>query len=88
MSESTKSIQASIVRIGNSNGIRIPKPLLEQCGFEHKVTMTVVDGKLILTPLGAPRSGWSEVFCDDAPAPELLIDDSLGNDFDEHEWTW
>jgi len=50
--------------------------------------MTVVDGKLILTPLGAPRSGWSEVFCDDAPAPELLIDDSLGNDFDEHEWTW
>ena len=34
-------MKASIVNIGNSQGIRIPKPLLEQCGLEGDVEVSV-----------------------------------------------
>ena len=34
----------SIVRIGNSKGVRIPKPVLEQCEIDDAVNMRV-DGK-------------------------------------------
>jgi antitoxin component of MazEF toxin-antitoxin module len=32
-------VRASLVRIGNSRGLRIPKPVLEQCGFGIEVEL-------------------------------------------------
>ncbi len=75
-----------IVAIGNSKGIRIPKALLEQCGFGERADMRVDDGKLILSPCKAPRAGWEEAMKTAENAPQL--DAYTATEFDESEWTW
>jgi antitoxin MazE len=53
----------SIRRIGNSQGVVIPKPVLAQLGLDAKagVEMTIEDGALVLRrPASPPRSGWAE----------------------------
>jgi antitoxin MazE len=83
-------IKAEIIRIGNSQGVRIPKAILEQCGLHGRVEMTVRAGKLIIEPARETRAGWSEAFRrmaaerDDAP----LLPGAAASDWDESEWTW
>lgn len=48
-------------RIGNSYGVIIPKPLLEQVGLESQADMSVRDGALVLRkPPGPVRHGWAQ----------------------------
>ena len=55
-------MKGTVTRIGNSRGIRIPKPLLEQCGLEDHVELEVRNGELIVRPARRPREGWDEAF--------------------------
>jgi antitoxin MazE len=84
-------MKTRIVRIGNSQGIRIPKPLLEQTGLSGEVEITVQDNSLIIQRIRQPRAGWAAAFkqmaerCDDA-----LLDDAPPSltRWDEDEWEW
>ncbi|HXJ44253.1 MAG TPA: AbrB/MazE/SpoVT family DNA-binding domain-containing protein [Bryobacteraceae bacterium] len=78
-----------IIQIGNSRGIRIPKPILEQCGFGKTVEIHVEGDRLVLSPKRTPRHGWAEAFSNagDSVNDELLLDIAK-NEFDESEWTW
>ncbi len=40
----------NIVKIGNSQGIRIPKSILRQVGLEKKARLVVEDGSLRILP--------------------------------------
>jgi antitoxin MazE len=79
-----KRTQIAIRRIGNSQGIVIPKPLLAQLGLEGQAEMTIERDALVLRrPAKAVRAGWA------AAAQKLaeLKDDELvmgefGNDED------
>ncbi|BCG63339.1 MAG: antitoxin MazE [Methyloprofundus sp.] len=52
---------AHLVRIGNSQGIRIPKPLIEQAQLEGKeLKFEVLNGGLFIIPINEPRKGWAE----------------------------
>jgi len=51
-----------IIRIGNSNGIRIPKTLLQQTKLEGKIELDVVGGQILIRPEGEPP-----VISDSAP---------------------
>jgi len=55
-------MKAEIVKIGNSQGIRIPKVLLEQCNLNGLVELEVTEGKLIIKPVKKLREGWEESF--------------------------
>lgn len=46
------TMKASIISIGNSKGVRIPKPLLEESGLSGSVDLKVVKGgiKIIAAP--------------------------------------
>lgn len=57
-------MRGRIVKIGNSRGIRIPKPLLEQTGLEEEVEIRVEDDHLVIGPreAGRARTGWSDAF--------------------------
>ncbi|MGE0826504.1 MAG: AbrB/MazE/SpoVT family DNA-binding domain-containing protein [Candidatus Binatia bacterium] len=55
-------MKTTIVRIGNSRGIRIPKALLEQCHLHDKVELEVRDDHLEVRPATEPRNGWAEAF--------------------------
>jgi antitoxin MazE len=52
---------ATIRRLGNSQGVLIPKPLLQQVGLVDEAEMRVEGDALVLRrPKAAPRTGWAE----------------------------
>ncbi len=81
-------MKTKIIKIGNSQGIRIPKTIIEQCGFDNSIEMKVIDGSLVLTPTKV-RAGWEESFQEMAANgdDELLIDDAIPTVEDE-DWEW
>ena len=83
-------MRAHIVRIGNSQGVRIPKALLEETGLTGEVDMTIRDGSLVISPAGRARAGWAEAFSDMARRGDdaLLDAESLPTAFDEESWEW
>lgn len=84
------TVKTRIIRIGNSQGIRIPKPLLEQSGIAGEVELEIEDNKIVIHAAQAPRQDWSEAFHamaehgDDA----LLDPDQSEPDWDVEEWQW
>lgn len=82
-------MKTKIIQIGNSQGIRIPKTIIEQCGFASSIEMKVVDGSLVLTPIKQIREGWAKSFQEMAEEgdDELLIDDAISTVEDEN-WEW
>ena len=78
-----------LTRIGNFRGIRIPKPLIAQCGFGDVVEVRVAPEGLIIAPHRAPREGWKEAFAAAQPIKrEMLLDGLPPSAFDDEEWTW
>ena len=52
---------AHLVKIGNSQGIRIPKPLIEQADLEGKeLKFQLINGGLFITPVLKSREGWAK----------------------------
>jgi antitoxin MazE len=82
-------MKAELVRIGNSRGLRIPKPVIEQCGFGETVELRVENDRLIISPERQPRQGWDEAFraAGSAASDDLLLPE-FSNAFDREEWQW
>jgi antitoxin MazE len=55
-------MKVALVPIGNSRGVRLPKAVLEQVGFEAEAELTIEDGRLVLEPVRVSRQGWSAAF--------------------------
>jgi len=50
---------AKIIKIGNSQGIRIPKPIVELANLENiELDFVVLDSGLLITPDKKARIGW------------------------------
>ena len=84
-------MRTRIVQIGNSRGIRIPKPLLEQTGLTGEVEIQVQDNTLIIRPADKPRANWAESFAAMAQAgDDVLLDAEVqsSTQWDENEWEW
>ncbi|HSN77774.1 MAG TPA: AbrB/MazE/SpoVT family DNA-binding domain-containing protein [Anaerolineae bacterium] len=84
-------LKTRLSRIGNSQGIRIPKIIIEQLGFGEEVELEVQSDHLIVRPAHTPRAGWDEQF----EAMAAAGDDSLLDAgapsltrWDEEEWEW
>lgn len=82
-------METRLVSIGNSRGVRIPKAILEQCGLENRVIVTVREDGLLLSP-PRPRAGWEEALLAAGVPTEDEFDDlrGVGNAFDDGEWQW
>ncbi len=82
-------MKARIVRIGNSRGVRIPKPLLEEAGLEDEVQLTLGPDGILISPALAPRTGWAEAASRVRERGEAgLLDAPLATRFDESVWEW
>jgi antitoxin MazE len=81
-------MRGNLVRIGNSRGLRIPKALIEQCGFGDTVDLRVEDDRLIVARDRPLREGWAMAFRSGAGEHELLLDRVPANEFDHEEWKW
>ncbi|MGA2536289.1 MAG: hypothetical protein ABSF53_09750 [Terracidiphilus sp.] len=79
----------TIRKLGNSQGILIPKPLLQQVGLADQAEMRVEGDALVLRrPKAKPREGWakaSEAIA--AAGDDLLVLPEFANDGDaELKW--
>jgi antitoxin MazE len=83
-------MKASIIKIGNSHGIRIPKPIIAQCGFEDEVEFLVQNNALIIKSIKSSRNNWEASFRKMAENSDdqLLDSDSISTKWDEKEWEW
>lgn len=83
-------MDAKIVAIGNSRGLRLPKPLIKAAGLGERVSLRVVDGGLLIEPRSEVREGWAAAARlarergDDAPVDESWPPTA----FDAAEWEW
>ena len=79
----------SVIPIGNSRGIRIPKSILQQLKIEDSLELEVHDKELLLRPVNKkPRENWAEAFKN---MNESSDDKILIGDLDEQvdfEWEW
>lgn len=81
-------MRAQIVRIGNSQGVRIPKVLLEESGISGEVEIELAGEGLLIRPVARARAGWDEAFAalaetdDDQALPET------SSRFDRRDWQW
>ena len=79
----------SVVPIGNSKGIRIPKSILKQLEIEEKVEMEVHNKEILIRPITKkPREGWYKEF---ERMHQEKDDRMIISDLDEQEdfqWEW
>lgn len=69
----------TLIPIGNSRGIRIPKPLINESGFEDKVELRVKKGEIRIIAIPKPLKNTS------AAATALLSEKMLGADWNRPE---
>lgn len=84
-----KTTSVTIRRIGNSQGVVIPKPILAQLGMNGEAEMTIEGGALVLRPTARPsRIGWAEAAKKIADAgDDALVLGEFGNESDK-DLTW
>ncbi|MGH7819642.1 MAG: AbrB/MazE/SpoVT family DNA-binding domain-containing protein [Candidatus Binatia bacterium] len=83
-------MKTRIVRIGNSRGVRLPKPLLEEAGLPEEVEVRARNGSIIIVPAArAHRAEWEEAARKlRSRDGDRLLDPPTPTRFDEEEWNW
>jgi antitoxin MazE len=83
------AIRTRIIRIGNSQGIRIPKILLEQSGIHSEVEIEVQGDRITIRKAPQLRVGWDLAFSKMAEGnDDVLLDDANTTEWDRSEWEW
>ncbi|MBI6121057.1 AbrB/MazE/SpoVT family DNA-binding domain-containing protein [Salegentibacter maritimus] len=79
-------MEASIIKIGNSRGLRLNKTILEKYHIKDKVELILEKEQIIIRPIESPRKNWEEKFKemvnnnDDEPLMNAVFEDE---NFDE-----
>jgi antitoxin MazE len=83
-------VKGRIIKVGNSQGIRIPKVLLEQSGIQENVEIEVRDNQIVITAASQVRAGWAEAFAQMTANEDtdVLLDNLTPTTWDEEEWEW
>ena len=85
------SVKTNIVRIGNSQGVRIPKTLLEQCHLLGEVELEPRKSYLILKSARKTREGWEVAFqamAEQGDDKMIISEAHPKNEWDKDEWEW
>lgn len=72
-------MKTKLIQIGNSMGIRLPKSVIEECGFVKELELQIKQGALIITPVVENKSGWKELIQDEVLRHTIKA---------EGEWEW
>ena len=83
------TMKARIVKIGNSQGIRIPKLLLERSHLAEEVELEAADNQITIRSLRQPRQDWEHAFRTMAEQDDdALLDNHSLTQWDKDEWQW
>jgi antitoxin MazE len=82
-----KFMEASIIKIGNSKGLRLSKTILEKYQIKDKVELILEKSQIVLRPINTPRINWEKQFKEMAENNDdtLLINDVFEEESFE-EW--
>jgi len=82
-------MKTHLVRIGNSRGVRLPKPLIAQAGLTEEVELRVQGGAIVIARVITPRSGWADAARKMRQREDdRLLDPLTPTRFDDEEWEW
>ena len=80
-------MEVSVVRIGNSKGIRLSKTLLERYNIKDSVDLILEKGQIILRPSSTPRKGWEKAFKEmNENGDDRLLFNDVFEDENLEEW--
>ena len=84
------AIRTSLIKIGNSIGLRIPQTILRQLKLTGEVELEVKQNQLIVKLADNPRAGWADAFCSAGEETDESLDEwkAMGMAEDTSEWTW
>ena len=79
----------SVVPIGNSKGIRLPKVILEQLQIDDQLDLEIENQQIVLKPVvNTPRAGWDEAFKKMHERNEDQLIMAGSTDSEAFEWEW
>ncbi|MBA5866953.1 MAG: AbrB/MazE/SpoVT family DNA-binding domain-containing protein [Nitrospira sp. CR1.3] len=84
-------MKARVVRIGNSQGLRIPKAVIEQCNLHGAVDLIVQQGQLVIRSAAKSRASWDQAFEEmHRQGDDQLLDSeaSSTSEWDREDWKW
>ena len=77
-------MDVSVIKIGNSKGIRLSKTLLEKYNIKDRVELELEKDQIIIKPKNEPRKGWEKAFKemhenkdDETLLPDVFEDENL-----------
>ncbi|MDA0671137.1 MAG: AbrB/MazE/SpoVT family DNA-binding domain-containing protein [Bacteroidetes bacterium] len=85
-------MKTKVIRIGNSQGVRIPKVFIDESGIAEEIEMTLRDNEIVLRSAETTRKDWDASFEKMAELGDdtLLDQEELEkpSNWDDSEWTW
>jgi antitoxin MazE len=80
-------MEVTVIKIGNSRGIRLSKTLLERYNIRDTVDLILEKGQIIIKPLSRPRKGWEKAFMEmNANGDDKLLINDIFEDENFEEW--
>jgi antitoxin MazE len=77
-----------IVQVGNSQGIRLPKAMIELTGIKENIEIEVRDNQIVITAASKARVGWGDAFARMVSDGDELAPLAVTDTWDEAEWVW
>ncbi len=81
-------MKAQIIQIGNSQGLRIPKVLLEETKISGEVELEACPDGILIRNMKKPRSDWDKRFKTAESDDDLALDALASSNFEKQEWQW
>lgn len=82
-------MKSQIIQIGNSQGVRLPKVLLEESRISGEVELELHPDGILIRNAEKPRATWDEQFKLMAENDDdEMIDPSSPTTFEKKEWQW
>jgi len=80
-------MEVSVIKIGNSRGIRFSKTMIERYNIKDTVDLILDKGQIIIKPLSRPRKGWEKAFMQmHLNGDDKLIINDIFEDESLEEW--
>jgi antitoxin MazE len=80
-------MEVSVIKIGNSRGIRFSKTIIERYNIRDTVDLILDKGQIIIKPLSKPRKGWEKAFMEmNTNGDDKLIINDIFEDENPEEW--
>ena len=72
-------MKVKLVKIGHSIGVRLPKSVLDECGFRTEADLSVRQKTVVLKPVAAVRAQWRQKMKEDIDQRPIIR---------QGEWIW